>query len=129
MYKFVKQVEGHFSKAGGSALDFIRFQAPRGTSLVKWWATHTGDAPLRHSATPRLDALTSSGNFANTFGVGHADSYFNLAVGPGPQHSVGEKAYTESSDRFEWVVQANGINPTQFFIRLKFYRWIPDDES
>lgn len=127
MYKLVKTVEAHRAKAGGSALEGIRFDTPPGTVHVKWWAVHLGDAPTRHSATPRLDANTSSGNFVNTFAPADPNAYFNL-VGVGPQQSIGVKVLTESATRFEWAIQANPINPTQFFIRVKFYRWIPNDE-
>lgn len=125
MYRLVKVEEVHANKAGGSALDFRRLDAPRGTNKVKWWARHLGAAPIRHTATPRLDANTSSANFTNTYGTGHADSYFSLA-GAGPQQSIGEKIYAEAGDRFEYVFHANGLNPTQFFLRVKWYVWVSD---
>lgn len=128
MYRLVKVSEAHRAKAGGSAIEVVKFKTPYGTRLVKWWATHLGDAPLRHDATPQLNANTSSGNFLESFGTGHPDSYFRL-TGPGPKHSIDEKSYTEASDTFAWIIQANGINPNQFFIRVKFYVWTPNEEE
>lgn len=127
MYKVLSQIELSRKKLAGGPIEANRFVIPPECDYLKWFAIHIGATPIRHSATPRYDALTPNGNFTTTFGVGSPSSWFNLGGLPAGSFSIGETliggGYGEAANRFEWALTPNAITDTEFFIRIKFYTW------
>ena len=120
-YRLLAEFEKSFLKAGGAALDFVRFNLPSDTNMVMWYCVVTGAVAIRCSATPRWNDRTIDGTFTTTIGVGGADSYFTLGGLPVPAVSIGEKIYTQTAQQFEWVVTPHAINQTKFFLRVKCF--------